>query len=289
MFSSLAIIIFITVTGAFAKDSDELMDMKKSEATKTFYDQRQTGKYNVHVNIKDVQFFSLSDSLGNVGGDYAYGDYEDYDLPDTDSDSDYDHSHLTVNPILALLGAKPTKTTTTTTSTTEKSASVAASSTEIVETITDKVVSNKTESPSSSSTVKQELDTTVKQQFDAAATPMTTTTSSLLSKPALKPLKVNESIEYEEIPVEVQYYRGNHPKLANNERHYTSSINKRYRRPPVQSVQILSDARRNNNVKIVNQHELHETVKICGRGEFRDSHGRCRLRAHNGKNRVAGL
>lgn len=45
----------------------------------TTYDQRQTGKYNVHVNIKDVQFFSVSDSLAGIGGDYEEGDYGDYE------------------------------------------------------------------------------------------------------------------------------------------------------------------------------------------------------------------
>jgi hypothetical protein len=55
---------------------EETNDEKKP-AGLTTYDQRQTGKYNLHVNIKDVQFFSLSDSLASVGGDYDdYGDYE---------------------------------------------------------------------------------------------------------------------------------------------------------------------------------------------------------------------
>lgn len=53
----------------------------------TTYDQRQTGKYNVHVNIKDVQVFSISDSLAGIGGDYE-SEYGDYALPEEDG-SDY--------------------------------------------------------------------------------------------------------------------------------------------------------------------------------------------------------
>lgn len=76
--------------------------------SKTTYDQRQTGKYNVHFNIKDVQLFSIRGDEFNAGVgdgiDYDYGEY------------DYDPGHFTINPILAMLGAdKPFTTTTTTT------------------------------------------------------------------------------------------------------------------------------------------------------------------------------
>lgn len=262
-------IILIIVTGVFAKEDDgSSMDIKNSDA-KTLYDQRQTGKFNIHVNIKDVQFFSVKDSISSIGdyGSYDYGDY-------IDSDGDYDISHLTVSPILALLGQKPT--TPKTTTTTEKASMMESNSSETID-----------KNEKESSTMKQELDTTVKQQSTEAPTTSTTT-----SKPALTesktPLKVNETIDYEEIPVEVQYYRANHPKLSlsseslkNNNRHIPQ---KRFRRP---SVQILAE-RTNNNVKVIEQNDNEPSVKICARGEFRDNLGRCRIKA-NGRNRVAGL
>jgi hypothetical protein len=248
-------------------------DTKKSDS-RTIYDQRQTGKYNVHVNIKDVQFFSLSDSISSLGdyGSYDYGEYGQID-----GDADYDNSHFTVNPIFANLGSKPTKPTTTklTTQKADSSTSTTIGSQELSSTSKE------------TTTMKQEMETTVKQENISNSL-----LSSTTEKPALRPLKVNESIDYEEIPVEVQYYRANQPKLPlayasllqNHNRH---AINlKRHRQPSV--VQIL-DGRRNNNVKIVESDDEQErTVKICGRGEFRDSHGRCRIKA-NGRNRVPGL
>jgi hypothetical protein len=221
-------------------------EIKKSES-KTIYDQRQTGKYNVHVNIKDVQFFSLSDSLGNIG-DYASYDYSDY----AGGDDDYDISHLTVNPIIASLGSKPTKAPTTTATTKTTSAASTTTST------TERVLSE-------TSSVKQELEeTTVKQQ------------SVIESKPALKestsPLKVNETIDYEEIPVEVQYYRNNQMKLpANKNRHTAAAASLRKKFRP--AVQIIDG--RANNVQVI---ENDQAVKICGRGEFRDNLGRCRVK-----------
>lgn len=274
IFVLICLINFLNVS---AKENDT-SDAKKSSDSRTIYDQRQTGKYNVHVNIKDVQFFSLSDSISSLGdyGSYDYGEYGQ-----VDGDGDYDISHLTVNPIFAFLGthSKPTKPSTTT-STTEKTDLNGSSST-----IESQELSSSTSKETT--TIKQEIETTVKQENISNSL-----LSSTTEKPALRPLKVNESIDYEEIPVEVQYYRANQPKLPlayasllqNHNRH---AINlKRHRQPSV--VQIL-DGRRNNNVKIVESDDDQErTVKICGRGEFRDSHGRCRIKA-NGRNRVPGL
>ncbi|XP_070496755.1 uncharacterized protein [Chironomus tepperi] len=273
MYLQIFVLIFlISFSDVIAKENES--DAKKSDS-RTIYDQRQTGKYNVHVNIKDVQFFSLSDSISSLG-DYGSYDYEEYGQ--IDGDGDYDNSHLTVNPIFAFLGtvSKPTKPSTTTQLTTEK----ADSSTIISQELTSSINKETT-------TMKQEIETTVKQENISNSL-----LSSPTAKPALRPLKVNESIDYEEIPVEVQYYRANQPKLPlpyasllqNHNRH---AINlKRHRQPSV--VQIL-DGRRNNNVKIIESDDDQvRTVKICGRGEFRDSHGRCRIKA-NGRNRVPGL
>lgn len=69
----------------------------------TTYDQKQSGKYNIHVNIKDVAIIALDGDRMNSGvGDFGDDYYEDYDLSD-----------LTVNPIFGLLGSdKPSSTTT---------------------------------------------------------------------------------------------------------------------------------------------------------------------------------
>lgn len=101
--SGLVLLCFLAVCLA---DTVEDANANRKPAGSTTYDQRQTGKYNLHVNIKDVQFFSLSDSLASIGD---YGDYGDYNFGDTDADTDYDTAHLTVNPLFAFLGSeKPT-------------------------------------------------------------------------------------------------------------------------------------------------------------------------------------
>jgi hypothetical protein len=81
------LIILITLTGSFGKEDDDI----KSKAH-TYYDQRQTGKYNLNVNIKDVQVFSVEDSLASIGDYGSYGDYGDYDS--AGGDEDYNLSHL---------------------------------------------------------------------------------------------------------------------------------------------------------------------------------------------------
>lgn len=277
------IAVFLLITLSMAAKDNETEVVKKTDA-RTVYDQRQTGKYNVHVNIKDVQFFSLSDSISSLGdyGSYDYGDYGSIE----GIDGDYDISHLTVSPIFAFLGtqSKPTKPSTTTQKpTTEKVDSNATNASQ--EPISSQSINMNIDE--STTTLKQELETTVKHEN------ISNSFTSTTAKPALRPLKVNESIDYEEIPVEVQYYRANQHKLPlayassssssknnhNNNRHAI----KRYRRPSV--VQIL-DGRTNNNVKIVESDGQEHTVKICGRGEFRDSYGRCRLKT---RNRIPGL
>lgn len=243
----------------------EADDIEKPSAGLTTYDQRQTGKYNVHVNIKDVQFFSLSDSIGSVGGDYEdYGG--DYDVLEGagNPDTDYDVSHLTVNPIYAFLGAKKTTTT------------------------IKPTVAPTSEKLPSSSTIDSTTTTTEKAETTTITSKPDSESEVIAIKPApigdQKPQQVSETIDYEEIPVEVQYYRANHPKSPSNGRH--TSINRFHKRQP--SVQIIGDGYgRASNVKIV---ENEPTVKICNRGEYRDAQGRCRIRTRRGASHgVPGL
>lgn len=67
----------------------------------TTYDQKQSGKYNIHLNIKDVAIIavgseSLSGGLGDAGS--FYEDYYDYDVND-----------FTISPISAALGVTTKK------------------------------------------------------------------------------------------------------------------------------------------------------------------------------------
>lgn len=75
----------------------------------TTYDQKQTGKYNIHLNIKDVAIIAVgSDDLSSGIGDSGsfYDDYYDYNLDD-----------FTISPISAALGVTTKKPRPTTNST----------------------------------------------------------------------------------------------------------------------------------------------------------------------------
>lgn len=66
---------------------------KSSETGLTTYDQKQTGKYNIHLNIKDVAIIALDAGRLDSGvGDFGEDYYEDYDLSD-----------FTVKPIFGLI------------------------------------------------------------------------------------------------------------------------------------------------------------------------------------------
>lgn len=238
------------------------------QAPSTTYDQRQTGKFNIHISVKDVQFLSLSDSVGSVGD---YDSYPDYDY---DGDEDYDESHLTVNPIFGLLGTggstmkpKPTSKPTTTTP---------APST----TTTSTIKANDTKPESHESEDKMPIkESTI-----------------IVIKPTQPHNNVSETIpaaaavDYEEIPVEVQYYRNSNSNNNNNNikshRHQQQQqqqkvqINSRHaptRYRPRPSVQIIGDNTESRNVKIMENDR--PAVKICSSSEFRDKYGRCRVRS----------
>lgn len=181
-----------------------------------------------------------------------------------------------MNPILALLGNKPT---------TPKPT--------IVESTTEKLPPT---SSSSESTLIAAQETSTQK-----AEPSTTTTttnspkqesqeSEVPTKPApsanKKPQQVNESIDYEEIPVEVLYYRANQNKLPFNNNRQHSSLNRFRKRP---SVVVIDGHGRTNNVKILESESAAHTVKICNHGEFRDNLGRCRVRARRSNAAPAGL
>lgn len=267
------LILFCLLISCQANPVEQSSDDKRP-AGSTTYDQRQTGKYNLHVNIKDVQFFSLSDSLASIGDYSDYGDYGDFEgIGDTDTD--YDTSHLTVNPVFAFLGSnKPTTSKPTTSPPTEKLPPLASSSVTSESTLSSIKEEATTEKASASTTIKQDSESEIKDS-----------TNHAIMKPApvedRKPQQ-DEAIDYEEIPVEVQYYRAHHQKIPSNSRNV---VNRFHKRQP--SVQIIDGHGRGNNVKIIEND--HPTVKICGRGEFRDNLGRCRVRARRGAGNTPGM
>lgn len=130
----------------------------------------------------------------------------------------------------------------------------------------------------------QNMQSTTAAEITTISTdkPASLTLTTEKTQPIL--LKVNDTIEYDEIPVEVLYYRANqnqqqlrkmkNPMVNNNRRKFK-------RRHP--SVQIIDG--RKNNVRVVESE--HPTVKICGKGEVRDNLGRCRIRGQ--RNSVHGL
>lgn len=261
---------------------------KEPSGSITTYDQRQTGKYNVHVNIKDVQVFSISDSLAGIGGDYEseYGDYAL--LEGDDGGSDYDISHLTVNPIFAFLGSKPTTpkpSTSNATTSVKPDDGIATTSS----TTTEKSVSQEQQqlSHDSSTPMTTTTTTTIKQDIESEAS---APVAEAQKPQTIPPVKVNETIDYEEIPVEVLYYRNQQQQQQQNKLRKEqqpvaqrrvdsgSRLHHSKRRPSV--VIIDTHGRNSNNVKILDDHPIEPMVKICGATEFRDKSGRCRSKYH---------
>ncbi|XP_064536690.1 uncharacterized transmembrane protein DDB_G0282483 [Drosophila montana] len=78
-----------------------------SEAARALYDQRQTGKYNIHVSIKDVAIIEVDQS-----------ELDDESYIAEDEDYYYDDSALTIKPIKFTTDASTATTTTTTAATT---------------------------------------------------------------------------------------------------------------------------------------------------------------------------
>ncbi|XP_043645003.1 uncharacterized protein LOC122614503 [Drosophila teissieri] len=93
------------------------------DAGQVVFDQRQTGKFNIHVSIKDVAIIEVGQ---NGLAEETYNDEEDYY---------YDDSALTVKPIRLTTGSTSSTTTASTTSATlpESTVSTVATNTEATE------------------------------------------------------------------------------------------------------------------------------------------------------------
>lgn len=94
----------LSPSSAAAPSSASAPARAKQETGLTTYDQKQTGKYNIHLNIKDVAIIALdADHLDSDVGDFGEDYYEDYDLAD-----------FTVKPIFGIIDItsdKPSSTT----------------------------------------------------------------------------------------------------------------------------------------------------------------------------------
>ncbi|ALC41532.1 CG15905 [Drosophila busckii] len=83
--------------------AEEPTTLEDTEVGRALYDQRQTGKYNIHVSIKDVAIIEVDQ---NELADETYNEADD--------DYYYDDSALTIKPIKFSTEASTTTTTTST-------------------------------------------------------------------------------------------------------------------------------------------------------------------------------
>uniref|UniRef100_A0A1B0BS35 Uncharacterized protein n=1 Tax=Glossina palpalis gambiensis TaxID=67801 RepID=A0A1B0BS35_9MUSC len=100
--------------------SDDQTEPVEDESTvngRVLYDQRQSGKYNIHIIIKDVAIIEMDQN----------------EIVDNNDDGDYyyDEEDLTIKPLTLNLSANKTATTTTTTTTTAISSAAEAFTTTI--------------------------------------------------------------------------------------------------------------------------------------------------------------
>ncbi|XP_050084898.1 uncharacterized protein LOC126570876 [Anopheles aquasalis] len=228
----------------------------------TTYDQRQNGKYNIHVNIKDVKIIAVDgENLeGNLGDDtdYDYGDY------------DYDPAHLTVSP-LPIFGSgsvsitKPPKSTT--------KAPGPASTTPTPSSTTRKPMESVTMVSSESVTLppKEPVKTPLKPTESSTSAPEPITTEALVVSGGstthelpssniivIKPTPAPVQYDYQEIPVQVIMDPILRPgaKYRSSSQHVPASASRRH-------YEAQPSIRRSIN---------------CHEGEYRDREGNCRAR-----------
>ncbi|XP_035782896.1 uncharacterized protein LOC118461553 [Anopheles albimanus] len=231
----------------------------------TTYDQRQNGKYNIHVNIKDVKIIAVDgENLeGNLGDDtdYDYGDY------------DYDPAHLTVSP-LPIFGSgsvsitKPPKSTTKAPATISSTTPTPTTTT----TTTRKPMHSVTMMSSESVTLpsKEPVKTPLKPTESSSNAPEAITTEALVvgggttELPSsniivIKPTPAPVQYDYQEIPVQVIM----DPILRPGAKYRSSN----------QHVPGPVASRRHYEA----QPSIRRSIN-CHEGEYRDRDGNCRAR-----------
>lgn len=257
------------------------------------YDQRQSGKYNIHINVKDVQLIKLDGF--KIGDDYSYGDYGDY--PDTDYD--YDVSNLTTSPIWAHLGSSSEKPSTSTKKpkiTTQKTTTIPENSDRITSTSSTVISEKPTTSIATPTTDKISENSSNVEMFNESEDKLVlngkpdSTTKAPIKTTTLKINNATEaSIDYEEIPVQVIYERRKHNNNYGNQQKKGGNGRKRYNRRP--SIEVIEphSLKHHKNVEIMDSAEeksdddLDQVMNICGHNEVLDALGRCRTRRNQYK------
>uniref|UniRef100_A0AAG5DEK4 DUF4794 domain-containing protein n=1 Tax=Anopheles atroparvus TaxID=41427 RepID=A0AAG5DEK4_ANOAO len=254
----------------------------------TTYDQRQNGKYNIHVNIKDVKIIAVDgDNLeGNLGDDTVY-DYGDYD---------YDPAHLTVNPmpifgsgisavsitstskppilstknpvssttkrpttlnnpaqipVMATISSNPS---TLTTTSQVQQGSLEITSTESIS------VAHKSSKPVEHLLKPEETFSSLLGLHEVAS--ITPSSSNIIK---IKPTSASAQYDYQEIPVQVIV----EPILRSK---YRNSIH------PTVHASRSPGLQRSYTVAVNHQPQQQRSATSCLEGEFRDREGNCRAR-----------
>ncbi|XP_058453735.1 uncharacterized protein LOC131431844 isoform X2 [Malaya genurostris] len=243
----------------------------------TTYDQRQTGKYNIHVNIKDVKIISVDgDKFDGEFGDDTIYDYGDYD---------YDPSHLTVNPLPIFGGStKPPK------STTKAPVSITSTKPTTSKTTTESA----TEDPSNKPATGSAEDLFVMEAIPSkpnnsshmmTATGTTTPPSSNIyifkPTPNYHPNPIH--YDYQEIPVEVIVEPVLKPKYRNSNARIVPNRRNRYRknspaRNPMDSMARHSHSDIEALPSSAQNDSTHLEAAPCPKGEYHDRTGKCRMR-----------
>ncbi|XP_058824812.1 uncharacterized protein LOC131685240 isoform X2 [Topomyia yanbarensis] len=241
----------------------------------TTYDQRQTGKYNIHVNIKDVKIISVDGEKfdGEFGDDTIY-DYGDYD---------YDPSHLTVNPLPIFGGTKPPKSTTklpvAITSTKRTSTTTAEAPTE------DQPSKPATEAAEDLFVMEAMPSKPGNSSYSMTATGTTTPPSSNIyifkPTPNYHPSPIH--YDYQEIPVEVIVEPVLKPKYRNSNARIAPNRRNRYRKNSPARESMDSMARHSHSdIEALPSSAQTDSVQLeaapCPKGTYHDRTGKCRMR-----------
>ncbi|XP_055547783.1 uncharacterized protein LOC129731644 isoform X2 [Wyeomyia smithii] len=293
-FVMLTLMLLVSIVGVSITESASMIPTKAKLDEKrggrkpsfTTYDQRQSGKYNIHVNIKDVQIIAVDGEKfnGEFGDDTIY-DYGDYD---------YDPSHLTVSPFPIFGGSattKPPKSTTkapvaitstkrTTTKTTAGSAKPIVDEELSIKPQTDTV--NDTSSMEAASPVQDDNSTYI-MAAPMATTPPPSNIYIFKPTPNYHPNPVH--YDYQEIPVEVIVEPVLKPKYRNSNSRIMANRRNRHRKNPAARESIDSMARhRQSDIEALpsNGEARMDSPSLaatpCSKGEHRDRTGKCRVR-----------
>ncbi|XP_055639972.1 uncharacterized protein LOC129777622 isoform X2 [Toxorhynchites rutilus septentrionalis] len=266
----------VITTNAFVTESRKLdpnnSNDDDSRPSITTYDQRQTGKYNVHVNIKDVKIISVDgDKFDGEFGDDTIYDYGDYD---------YDPAHLTVNPLPIFGGATSTKPPKSTTKT-----PVSITTTKQKTTTTEPTKPPVTTSEPPKTTKPTKLDNST-QILSVHTTHIPSASNIYIFKPTPNYHPNPVHYDYQEIPVEVIVEPVLKPKYRSANTRITANRHHHYRTKPSSTDQLTGSvvhyvhSGNEATQKAAAHYETSASLgaKACAKGEYRNRTGKCRER-----------